>query len=234
MDETKKATEEDREKKLVNKWVTLCGLDTYEPLNGCVGLVLGDSHNGRFPIGVAFDDIKLHENILCNPKNFVPVTEGDMVDIVRLNCLGENRTEVTPLRLPRQHPLFAKAPADGNSPVAKLLGVPLFLQKTEPIFNLRELCDFENHWATWLMIEPSNFLAPRHWEAHVGPVLVCRPDRNHLSTDDVTILVDVISCILNEAGDHPNVDISHERLLHEKEKYVVKRLMRHAEPTVNF
>lgn len=83
-----------------------------------------------------------------------------------------------------------------TAPVSTLLGIPLRLTHVKPRSKLTKLTDFDNQWATWLMIEPKSGFAPPEWQAYVGPVVVWRPD-GAVSSHDMALLNDFLSIMLD-------------------------------------
>ena len=89
------------------------------------------------------------------------------------------------------------------SAVSVLLGFPLHVSRVEPRSKLAERIDFDNQWATWMMIEPVSGFAPPQWQAHVGPVVVWRPDADGgaVSSQDMKLFHDFLSTALDRYSD---------------------------------
>ena len=90
------------------------------------------------------------------------------------------------------------------APVPGLLGIPLRVTRVKPRSDLGQtlVTDFDNQWATWMMIEPVNGFAPPHWQSHVGPVVVWQPD-GAVSSHDMALLNDFLSMLLDRYSEGP-------------------------------
>ena len=95
------------------------------------------------------------------------------------------------------------------APVPALLGIPLHVTRVRPRPpELVDRADFDNQWATWMMIEPVSGFAPPRWQAHVGPVVVWRPDGVAVSSHDMCLLNDFLSALLDRYSDGDVVPVS--------------------------
>ena len=99
------------------------------------------------------------------------------------------------------------------APVPALLGIRLHVTRVRPRSDLVERADFDNQWATWMMIEPVSGFAPPRWQAHVGPVVVWRPDGGAVSSHDMCLLNDFLSALLDRYSDGDVVPVSQIVLL---------------------
>ena len=99
--------------------------------------------------------------------------------------------------------MFANVSSNGNAPAMALCGVPLVVQQTQPINRLVHQADYDCQHATWLMIEPISGLAPPRWQSFVGPVIVYRPGGQDLGLDDMDLLIEFVSGVLEhyDAGE---------------------------------
>lgn len=82
------------------------------------------------------------------------------------------------------------------APLSTLLGIPLHVARVKPRSELLERVDFDNFWATWMMIDPVSGFAPFEWQAYVGPVVVWRPDGS-VSSHDMCLFNDFLSIMLD-------------------------------------
>ena len=91
--------------------------------------------------------------------------------------------------------------AKGNAPALALCGLPLVVKKTTTKTKLTEREDYDNQWATFLMIDPVTGFAPKKWQSNVGPVLVYRPEGLDLTADDMDVTNTFLNDLLDEFGD---------------------------------
>ena len=80
-----------------------------------------------------------------------------------------------------------------------MCGVPIVVEKTQHQGS-RKLCeqsDYDCHLATWLMIEPQSGFAPAQWQSWVGPVLIYRPGGLDFGNDDIDVLTEWVSTLLD-------------------------------------
>ena len=83
------------------------------------------------------------------------------------------------------------------------------MTRVRPRSELVESADFDNQWATWMMIEPVSGFAHQRWQAgHVGPVVVWRPDGGAVSSHDMALLNDFLSSLLDRYSDGDVVPVS--------------------------
>lgn len=181
-------------------WVRITGLQSAagEKLNGKVGQLLNETQNadGRFQIKIDGDTSKVK---LIKATNFIPVPRDELVKTCRLSARGEDTiTEHKVLLFPADHSMFTTCNLNGNVPVMKLCGLPLFVKKVKPYRYLSDFGAADNQRATYLMIEPHNGFAPHQWQNNVGPVLVYRPGGLDLSYHDMVCVNTYFFEILDE------------------------------------
>ena len=82
------------------------------------------------------------------------------------------------------------------APASTLLGIPLRVAYVKPRSELLDREDYDNVWATWMMIDPETGFAPSEWQAYVGPVVVWRPI-GAVSSHDMCLLNDFLSMMLD-------------------------------------
>jgi hypothetical protein len=87
-----------------------------------------------------------------------------------------------------------------------LCGLPLTVKQTTPRRRLEEQRDYDNRWATRIMIDPVSGFAPPKWLSFVGPVLVYRPKGLDLSFHDMLVIHDFLSDLMNYYGDGPDFE----------------------------
>jgi hypothetical protein len=66
--------------------------------------------------------------------------------------------------------------------------------------KLERSADYDNRFATWMMIDPVSGFAPPDWQMQIGPVLVVRKDGS-VTLGDITILTDWLGGLLDQWGD---------------------------------
>jgi len=106
-----------------------------------------------------------------------------MVRTCRLSCDGENIPKVSVILFPKDHSMFHKR--RGNAPALDLCGIPLVIEKVNPVKPLSDRWEFDNQWTTYMMIEPRSGFAPFEWQAFNGPVLVYRPGGLDFGVNDM-------------------------------------------------
>jgi len=189
------------------RWVTITNLQSEagKKLNDHIGKVLTQDVNqdGRHQVQV--EGIKMVK--LMKPVNLKDVADDDLVRVYRLTSDGEGEIHEV-LIFPKSHSLFQNNPELGNCPAMALCGWPLMVQKTKPRKILVERGDYDNVWATWLMINPNNGFAPLKWQSYVGPVYVFRPNGSaDVSCDDMDATNEFLSSLLDMyGGDEPDFD----------------------------
>ena len=94
-------------------------------------------------------------------------------------------------------------PEAGTCPVPAMLGVPIVVRRLAAPECCTERAHFDNQWATWLHIEPAGGMAPMLWQSWIGPVVVYRADGGDLTDDDVSVLADCVSTLIDEYGEGP-------------------------------
>lgn len=129
-----------------------------------------------------------------------------MVKTYRLAAKGKGLHKVNKnLLFPKRHSMFTKCDPRGNAPPFILCGLPLVLEKVEPHVPLGKGVERDNPWATWMMIEPHNGIAPFEWlGGDVGPVLVYRPGGLDFGHEDATSINEFLSGLLDEYADGPD------------------------------
>lgn len=187
------------------RWVRISGLQSIAGmmLNGKVGQLLDNNMNqdGRFPVQID----GLTEGKLIKKSNLTNVTNQELVKTYRIPSRGEDSMHKVIL-FPKNHSMFTECSPNGNSPALALCGLPLVVQKVEPVNSLFDRSDYDNHMATWLMIEPSSGFAPPEWQSYVGPVLVYRPGGLDFSSDDNNVTNEFLGALLDMYGDGPGFD----------------------------
>jgi hypothetical protein len=174
-----------------NSWVLISGLKTDLRLNGACGKVLKevDPTNGKYTVR-AILSAERHKDVIIRAASIAPVPASDMIETVRIACDGERTKFLQTLLFPKQHPMFL---VPGNAPVPALLGMPLTVQQVSPVTPLGGRADYDNRFATFLMVDPVTGFAPPEWQSYVGPVHVWRPGGGeNLTVRDVDVLYDYI------------------------------------------
>ena len=182
----------------LGRWVTVEGLQSAQELNGLTGeIVKEEAKPGRAGVLVHVPDRKERECSI-DYKNLCPFDDKQTVMAVRLGAKGEGHSlHLLETRVPRQ--LFSAA--EELCPVPRLCGIPLVVAKVQPYVRLGERGDYDNQWATFLMIESSNGFAPPAWQSHVGPVVVYRDDNGDFNRDDMLMLNSYLSNLLDRFSD---------------------------------
>lgn len=189
------------------RWITIRGLQSEagKKLNGCLGKVLTHKVNeeGRHQVEVELDGMQRKVKLL-KPANLEDIPEEKLVRVYRLPSQGEGEIHRV-LIFPKAHNLFQNNLPQGNCAAMALCGLPLIVKKTKPRRRLGDQGDYDNVWATWLMIDPRSGLAPPEWQSYVGPVYVYRPSGSaDLSADDMDVTNEFLSALLDCYGDGPD------------------------------
>lgn len=191
---------EDRSNALaIGRWVRIEGLQAKPELNGLTGEVI-DKEPSRGRVGVL---VHLRggatKECALKPQNLCTFRDEETVMAVRLGATREGSTRhVVETRVPR-HLLSGESPC----PVPRLAGIPLMMARTRPYVTLRDQRDYDNQWATYLMIEPNSGFAPLEWQSLVGPVLVYRDDNGAFNSDDMLMLNEYLTWQLDNYADGP-------------------------------
>eukprot|EP00930_Biecheleria_cincta_P058224 TRINITY_DN44082_c0_g1_i1.p1 TRINITY_DN44082_c0_g1~~TRINITY_DN44082_c0_g1_i1.p1 ORF type:complete len:383 (+),score=49.87 TRINITY_DN44082_c0_g1_i1:39-1187(+) len=194
----------------IGRWVTLHGMQTAS-MNGCVGEIIAkESTAGRMGVRVQGrgDSGKLIKTINLNP-----FSDADVVKIARIGAQGEKAGGDNPGGIRTWHwPRSVLGSLESEtSPVSQLIGLPLQVAKVQAHEQLQGRADFDNQWATFLMIEPKSGLAPDKWQSYVGPVVVWRPCFQPFSSDDMCLVYNYFSKLLDRyPGVRPSRDITRE------------------------
>jgi len=173
-------------------------------LNGKLGKVMTSEVNSDGRHQVQVEGIRRVK--LVKPANLEDVADADLVRVYRIPSNGEGEIHQV-LVFPREHSLFQNNAREGNSPALGLCGLPLVVQQTQPRRPLGDRANFDNVWATWLMIDPNSGLAPPEWDSYVGPVYVFRPNGSaDVTGDDMYAVNEFLSSLLDEYGEGPDFD----------------------------
>lgn len=183
------------------RWVIILGLqsETGKKLNGKCGQIVGDlTEDGRYPVLVEGSSKK--KAIKSDKLQDVP--QEDLVQVVRLAASGECDVPGGTWRVllfPRSHSMFSRHGMQGNAPALAMCGVPIVVEQTQHRGSrkLRERPDYDCQFATWLMIDPKSGFAPDKWQSWVGPVVVYRPGGLDFGSDDINVLTQWVSTLLD-------------------------------------
>lgn len=188
------------------RWVRIVNLtsDVGKGLNGKVGQVLNETptnnkNEGRYPILI--DGQKKAK--LIKQENFENIQLDEMVQTCRIASKGESSVGffIDTLLFPKDHSMFHQCNPNGNSRVMMHCGLNLMVQRVKPYIPLNERVDYDNQWATFLMINPNDGFAPMDWQSYVGPVLVYRPGGLDCNVDDMTVVNDYLNELLDVFAD---------------------------------
>ena len=133
---------------------------------------------------------------------------GDMFTAVRIKCKDMRREfgffQNVTVRKDGKGLFDEIDPQRGTCPVLATAGVPCVLRRLEGAAeNCSSKADFDNQWATYFMIEPSSGFAPPAWQDNVGPTIMYKADGTDLTEDDVCVLNDCVSTMLNQYAEGP-------------------------------
>jgi len=181
----------------IGRWVTVRGLQSKPELNGLTGEVIQKEPSpGRIGVLVHLDSGSTKEFALKS-QNLCTFPDDQTVGAVRLGAAVEGGPlHVVETRVPKQ-----LLPDVTACPVPHAVGVPLLVAKARPYKTLRERADYDNQWATWLMIDPNSGFAPDAWQSFIGPVWVYREDDRVFNWDDMLIMSDYLLHLLDLFGD---------------------------------
>lgn len=185
-----------------SRWVRLQNLQATD-LNGKMAEVIRKPNvEDRFAVRIKGDNGKFK---LIKRKNLDPFPDSETVKVCRLSCSGENggmlgQTLRWPIEL-----LESENSPYCESPISSLLGFPLRITRVKSRDKLKTQDDFDNQWATWMMIDPATGIAPPEWQSNVGPVVVWRERGHDVSFDDMTLLSRYISDLLDQYSDEEGV-----------------------------
>lgn len=180
----------------VGRWITLKDLQPNAELNGLTGEIINvEAAPGRAGVLV-------HKpggtTKVCSIKyeNLSPFPDNQTVMAVRLSAKREFQERfpfVLETRVPRELVVGIEDPC----PVPRLCGIPLMVAKMQPFVKLGDQGDYDNQWATYLMIDPKSGFAPLEWQSYVGPVVAYRDDGEDFSCQDMSMLNNYLSALLD-------------------------------------
>mmetsp|Transcript_65972 Transcript_65972/g.136604 ORF Transcript_65972/g.136604 Transcript_65972/m.136604 type:complete len:257 (-) Transcript_65972:214-984(-) len=175
-----------------HRWVCLQNLQT-AALNGKYAeIVVPANADGRFGVRVQGEPVPK----LIKKENLKPIDDAETVQVCRLAAKGESQFiggYIQNTRWPRA--ILSSMPGT-VSPISVKLGFPLHVTRVQARSKLSDRAEFDNQWATYMLIDPRSGFAPDEWQSFVGPVVVWRPEGD-VSSDDVSLLNDFVSDLLN-------------------------------------
>eukprot|EP00928_Gymnodinium_smaydae_P038677 TRINITY_DN26627_c0_g1_i1.p1 TRINITY_DN26627_c0_g1~~TRINITY_DN26627_c0_g1_i1.p1 ORF type:complete len:279 (+),score=35.50 TRINITY_DN26627_c0_g1_i1:81-839(+) len=209
-----------------HRWIRLEQLQTAS-LNGQYAEIIHlANEDNRFGVRVQGDSKKK----LVKRSNLVAVDDAETAKVCRIAASGEQSFVggyIQDTRWPVS--VLEKLPYE-ISPLSTVLGFPLRLSRVLPRSDLRERADWDNQWATWMMIDPKTGFAPDNWQSFVGPVVVWRSD-GQISSDDMCLLNDFLDGLLDKYSEGsvvPEKHLTPEAWTRAKEKILEnKRLNPH-------
>lgn len=185
----------------IGRWVRLHGLQT-EHLNGRIGEILELVNlSGRVGVRVQGDSANAK---LIKLQNLHAFDDEEVVKITRIGAQGEQAEGIGSGGVRTWHwprCVLDKLHAE-RCPIAELLGIPLRICKVDPHKALRG-DDLDNHWATFIMMDPLTGVAPDKWQGCVGPVVLWRPGWEPFSAGDVCLLHSFISDLWEQYSHGP-------------------------------
>ena len=125
---------------------------------------------------------------------FVP--DSETLRVCRMDSKGEEPIDGGYYHDQRWPIAILKEMPNQVAPISTLLGIPLRVACVKPRSQLLERVDYDNVWATWMMIDPVSGFAPLEWQSYVGPVVVWRPI-GAVSTHDMCLLNDFLNIMLD-------------------------------------
>ena len=170
------------------------GLQLKKDLNGFLGVILQEiNENGRIGVRVPGQGDKL-----VKEKHVEIFPDEEVVKLTRYGADGEKgvtrgvRTWFWPRMVLEQAPFEV-------SPVSVMIGIELCVAKVEPLYEVfTDRAQYDNQFATYLMIDPITGFAPDRWQSFVGPVVVWRASWEPFSADDAFLLYDFLTILLEK------------------------------------
>jgi len=177
-----------------HRWVRLAGLQTTD-LNGKYAeIVVPQNDDDRFGVRVQGEaGMKLIKR-----ANLEPIPDEETAKVCRIAGRGEERFVGGFIQNTRWPLAVLEAMPWSASPIAEKLGFPLHLARVKPRSEFRGRADYDNQWATFMMIDEGTGFAPTAWQSYVGPVVVWRPGGAPVTAGDMCVFNDFLSSILDK------------------------------------
>ena len=175
-----------------HRWVCLQNLQT-TALNGKYAEVLVPL-NQDSRLGVRVQQEAAPK--LIKQVNLMAIPDEETVQVCRIAAKGEDSFLGGYIQDTRWPLAILQSMPWTVSPISARLGFPLRVTRVPARSKLSRREDFDNQWATYMLIEIRSGFAPDEWQAFVGPVVVWRPDGD-VSSDDMCLLNDFLSDLLD-------------------------------------
>jgi len=219
--------EESRDPLGLHRWARLVNLTTTAMNGKLVEVLFPLNEDGRIGVRVAGEAATK----AIKPLNLSPLPDEETSKVCRLAADGEDQSrckralKIQGTRWPNE--VLAGSSFE-ESPLSKLLGIPLRITRVAPRSKLTERAHFDNLWTTWMMIHPVSGLAPLPWQSHIGAVVVWREGGSAVSANDVCLFNDYLSDLLDRYSDctvNPQRDLTPANWIKEKENILeIRRL----------
>jgi hypothetical protein len=199
-----------------HRWVKLQNLTSKASWNGKYAEIMTrkldtQKEDDRFGVRV----LGTQNVVAIKQINMEAIPDEETLQVCRIKANGEDHFDggfVQTVRWPKH--ILQSSPTSYPShacPISNRLGFPLRVTKVKPRSTLRVPSDYDNQWVTWMMIEPRSGFAPIPWMDNIGPVVVWREDGGDLSANDMCLLNDFLSGLLDQYSEGPGaVDPNHD------------------------
>ena len=200
-----------------HRWVRLQNLQT-TALNGKYAEVLVLA-NQDTRLGVRVQEAAARK--LIKQVNLMAIADEETVRVCRIAAKGEESFVGGYIQDTRWPFAILESMPWTVSPISARLGFPLRVTRVNARSKLSHRGDFDNQWATYMLIDERSGFAPDEWQAFVGPVVVWRPDGD-VSSDDMCLLNDFLSSLLdgpyNDGTLNPDRDLTPAAWAHHRRR----------------
>lgn len=197
-----------------HRWVRLKDLQN-TALNGKFAEVIRRPQDGsggedeRFAVRVEGTE----KPVRIKGMNLEAIPDAETIKVCHISARGEEPFDgghVQTVRWPRA---ILESPAyhSDASPISRRLGFPLRITRVLPRSKLTGRADFDNQLVTYMMLELRSGFAPMSWQSYVGPAVVWRESGAPFSSDDMILLDQFISDLLERYSEQevsPRRDIT--------------------------
>lgn len=196
---TRLAREEEGNPFRRHRWVKLKDLQT-KKLNGKFAEIInpseGSGEEDRFGVRV----LASKKIVGIKRMNLEAIPDAETIKCCRMNATGEKGRgrgrSIDNVHWPRSVLESSSCPST-VCPISVRLGFPLRIARVLPRSKLTDRAHYDNQWVTWMMIDSNSGFAPPKWQSNIGSVVVWRQNGLPISADDMCLLNDFLSRLLD-------------------------------------
>lgn len=180
-----------------HRWVKLKDLQT-KKLNGKFAEIInpseGSGEEDRFGVRV----LATKKIVGIKRMNLEAIPDAETIKCCRMNAAGEKgRGRGRPIDNVHWPRSVLESSYGTVCPISVRLGFPLRIARVLPRSKLTDRAHYDNQWVTWMMIDSNSGFAPPKWQSNIGSVVVWRQNGLPISADDMCLLNDFLSRLLD-------------------------------------